>query len=81
MRRALRLLLRKRPVYAFEFEGRRLDIGTKQDWLRANLILGLEEEPWRSTILGILEAETTPKAESFQKKLAEKLKAGRRRRS
>ena len=47
---ALRILLKKRPIYAFEFDGRRLDIGTKQDWMRANLILGLEQEPWRSTI-------------------------------
>jgi len=34
--------------------GRRLDIGTKQDWLRANLIFGLETEPWRTTIEEVL---------------------------
>jgi hypothetical protein len=50
----LRILLKKRPIYAFEFDGRRLDIGTKQDWMRANLILGLEQEPWRSTIEDVL---------------------------
>lgn len=34
---------------------RRLDIGTMQDWMRANLILGLEQEPWRTTIEETLE--------------------------
>ncbi len=28
---ALRLLLKKRPIYAFEFDGRRLDIAAKED--------------------------------------------------
>jgi len=51
---ALRILLKQRPVYAFQFDGRRLDIGTKQDWMRANLILGLEQEPWRSTIEDVI---------------------------
>ena len=51
---ALRILLKKRPIYAFEFDGRRLDIGTKQDWMRANLMLGLEQEPWRSTIEDVI---------------------------
>jgi UTP--glucose-1-phosphate uridylyltransferase len=51
---ALRILLKKRPIFAFEFDGRRLDIGTKQDWLRANLILGLESEPWRTTIAEVM---------------------------
>ena len=48
------ILLKQRPIYAFEFDGRRLDIGTKQDWMRANLILGLEQEPWRSTIKEVM---------------------------
>ena len=51
---ALRILLKRRPIYAFEFDGRRLDIGTKQDWMRANLILGLDQEPWRSTIEDVM---------------------------
>ncbi len=51
---AIRRLLDRRPVYAFEFDGRRLDIGTKQDWLRANLILAMEEEPWRATVEEVL---------------------------
>jgi UTP-glucose-1-phosphate uridylyltransferase len=51
---ALRILLKECPLYAFEFDGRRLDIGTKQDWMRANLILGLEQEPWRSTIEDVI---------------------------
>ena len=48
---SLSLLMQTRPIFAFEFDGRRLDVGTKQDWMRANLILGLEQEPWRTTIL------------------------------
>jgi len=51
---AIRRLSARRPVYAFEFDGRRLDIGTKQDWLRANLILAMEEEPWRRTVEEVL---------------------------
>lgn len=51
---AIRRLLGRRPVYAFEFDGRRLDIGTKQDWLRANLILAMEQEPWRETVEEVL---------------------------
>ncbi len=51
---ALRILLKRRPLYAFEFDSRRLNIGTKQDWMRANLILGLEQEPWRSTIEDVI---------------------------
>jgi UTP--glucose-1-phosphate uridylyltransferase len=78
---ALRLLLKRRPIYAFEFDGRRLDIGTKQDWLRANIILGLEEEPWRSTILDTVAAHVGAKPESSRLALLEKLKAGRKRRS
>jgi UTP--glucose-1-phosphate uridylyltransferase len=58
---AIRGLLRRRPVYAFEFDGRRLDIGTKQDWLRANLILALEQEPWRSTVEEVLEGAARPR--------------------
>jgi len=53
-RPSLLILLKRRPLFAFEFEGRRLDIGTKQDWMRANLILGLEQEPWRSTIEDVI---------------------------
>jgi UTP--glucose-1-phosphate uridylyltransferase len=57
---AIRRLLKRRPVWAFEFDGRRLDIGTKQDWLRANLILALEEEPWRSTVEEVLLGAAKP---------------------
>ena len=51
---ALRILLKERLIFAFEFDGRRLDIGTKQDSMRANLILGLEQEPWRSAIEDVI---------------------------
>ena len=77
---SLRILSKARPLYAFEFDGRRLDIGTKQDWLRANIILGLEEEPWRSTILDAVAAHKGPRSEAYGAALIEKLKAGRKRR-
>ena len=77
---ALRVLSRHEPLYAFEFDGRRLDIGTKQDWLRANIVLGLEEEPWRSTILDTVAAHKTGRPEAYRAALIEKLTAGRRRR-
>jgi len=77
---ALRRLLKKRALYAFEFDGRRLDIGTKQDWLRANIVLGLEEEPWRSTILETVAAHRGQRSEADRAALVEKLTAARKRR-
>ena len=78
---SLRVLLKSRPVYAFEFDGRRLDIGTKQDWMRANLILGLEKEPWRSTILEVVDQRLAPKAEWPPQKRARGTGQGRKRRT
>lgn len=39
---ALRTLVQERPVYAYEFCGRRYDAGNKLDYLRANVELALE---------------------------------------
>ncbi len=41
---ALRLLLQREKVYAYEFLGRRFDIGTKHDWFRTHLELLLQDE-------------------------------------
>jgi len=39
---ALRTLVQERPVYAYEFEGRRYDTGDKLDYLKANVELALQ---------------------------------------
>jgi UTP--glucose-1-phosphate uridylyltransferase len=38
---ALRALARRRETYAFEFDGRRFDIGRKMDWFKAHIDLAL----------------------------------------
>jgi UTP--glucose-1-phosphate uridylyltransferase len=40
---ALVRLMRQRPVFAYEFTGRRYDAGNKLDYLRANIELSLED--------------------------------------
>ena len=40
---ALNTLMAERPVYAYEFTGRRYDAGNKLDYLRANVELALED--------------------------------------
>ena len=51
---ALRILLKKRRVYAFEFEAAASTSARSRTSMRANLILGLEQEPWRSTIEDVI---------------------------
>jgi UTP--glucose-1-phosphate uridylyltransferase len=41
---ALRTLVQERPVYAYEFEGRRYDTGDKLDYLKAIVELALQRE-------------------------------------
>jgi UTP--glucose-1-phosphate uridylyltransferase len=41
---AMRLMCRKEGMYGLRFKGRRYDIGSKADWLRATLELSLERE-------------------------------------
>ncbi len=43
----LRQLLQTEKVYAYEFQGRRYDIGTKMDWFRTHLELLLQDEEFR----------------------------------
>ncbi len=47
---ALRLLREREPVYGYVFEGRRYDIGTKLDWLKAHLELTLANEEFRGPL-------------------------------
>jgi UTP--glucose-1-phosphate uridylyltransferase len=44
---ALRTLVRERPVYAFEFIGRRYDAGDKLGYLKANIELALQRDEFR----------------------------------
>jgi UTP--glucose-1-phosphate uridylyltransferase len=39
---AMRMLCRERKLYGLRFDGRRFDIGSKVDWIRATVELGLE---------------------------------------
>ena len=39
---ALRRLLQRRPIYAYEFEGERYDVGTPLGWLETTIALALE---------------------------------------
>jgi UTP--glucose-1-phosphate uridylyltransferase len=41
---ALRLLRKKGPMYAYEFKGKRYDIGNMMDWLKSSVELALADE-------------------------------------
>ena len=41
---AMRTLCKERELYGLRFSGRRFDIGSKADWIRATVELGLERE-------------------------------------
>ncbi|ODS41427.1 MAG: UTP--glucose-1-phosphate uridylyltransferase [Candidatus Altiarchaeales archaeon WOR_SM1_79] len=41
---AIRLLLASEKVYAYEFTGKRYDIGTKEDWIKATIELALKRD-------------------------------------
>lgn len=41
---ALRILRTQQPIYAYEFRGRRYDIGNKLDWLKSTIEVALENE-------------------------------------
>jgi len=47
---ALRLLRKEEAVYGYAFEGRRYDIGTKVDWLKAHLELSLMRKEFRAPL-------------------------------
>ncbi len=40
---ALKRLLQRQPVYAYEFEGKRYDAGTLLGWLETTMALALED--------------------------------------
>jgi UTP--glucose-1-phosphate uridylyltransferase len=41
---ALRALKEKQAIYAYEFKGKRYDIGTKLDWLKSSIEFALEDD-------------------------------------
>lgn len=41
---ALKSLIRSESLFAYQYRGRRFDIGNKLDWLKANIELSLEDE-------------------------------------
>jgi UTP--glucose-1-phosphate uridylyltransferase len=51
---ALRLLAKKHETYAFEFRGRRFDIGRKMDWFKAFFELALERPEFSSELKAFL---------------------------
>ena len=48
---ALKLLLEKEPIYAYEVKGRRYDIGKKIDWLIANIELALDRPDLKPSLI------------------------------
>ncbi|MFQ5814882.1 MAG: UTP--glucose-1-phosphate uridylyltransferase GalU [Candidatus Hydrothermarchaeaceae archaeon] len=58
---ALKALGKKQPLYAYVFDGRRYDIGTKLDWLKSSIEIALEnpgiKDELRSYLGGLLERE------------------------
>ncbi|MDI6688934.1 MAG: UTP--glucose-1-phosphate uridylyltransferase GalU [Actinomycetota bacterium] len=51
---ALRLLLAEQNIYAYKVEGKRYDIGSKIDWLKANIEIALAREDLREDLMDYL---------------------------
>jgi UTP--glucose-1-phosphate uridylyltransferase len=51
---SLRILLRKQSIYAYIFEGKRYDIGSKMDLFKANVELLLEKENYKEEVFSFL---------------------------
>lgn len=47
---AMRLLLKEQDMYGLHFEGRRFDIGNKLDFIKTNLVFGLEDPKFGSKL-------------------------------
>lgn len=54
---ALNLLRKNHDVYAYEFRGKRYDIGTKIDWVKANIALSLERNDLRNELIAYLKKQ------------------------
>jgi UTP--glucose-1-phosphate uridylyltransferase len=51
----MRLMCRREGLYGLRFKGRRYDIGSKADWLRATLELSMEREDLAEELRGSYE--------------------------
>ena len=51
---AIKLLLGSEKVFAYEFSGRRYDIGSKEDWIKATLELALQREDLKENMAELL---------------------------
>ncbi len=52
---ALNLLLEKEDIYAYEFRGRRYDLGNKFDWLRINVEMAMQHDDFREKMRKFLQ--------------------------
>lgn len=57
---ALKKLAAKQSVYAYNFEGRRYDVGDKQGFLEANIEFALKRPDMRSSFLAYMGATIGP---------------------
>lgn len=48
---AIKILMGKRKIYAYRFEGRRFDLGNKMDWLKTNVEAALKREEFRDEMV------------------------------
>lgn len=54
---AIASLLTEEPVWGYEFKGQRLDCGTKEGWLKANVTMSLRDPDLRRIILSAIREE------------------------
>jgi len=56
---ALNLLLKEEEIYAYEFDGKRYDLGDKFDWLRINIEMALQREEFKEKLLNLIKRIAT----------------------
>jgi len=54
---ALNILKKNQDIYAYEFKGKRYDIGTKIDWLKANIALSLQRNDLKDELIAYLKKQ------------------------
>lgn len=54
---AIASLLTEEPIWGYEFKGQRLDCGTKEGWLKANVTMSLRDPDLRRIILSAIREE------------------------
>jgi UTP--glucose-1-phosphate uridylyltransferase len=54
---AMQALLKDEPIWGYEYEGTRLDCGTKHGWLRATVTMAMRDPELKSLVFDILERE------------------------